>query len=813
MQPEQIKVGKMYRAIVSGSEVTVQVDDIVDEKKFGKTGPHYHVTNLRTGKKLVWTKGHDRFITEVKDRKPGKKVKAEKPTESLFDCTGDLEETNGYSSIGSLEPLEEMSKKELIGLVKRLQLNQAPTATVENDEADLDKQLEKERNIRDRMDTMLPSYTPPNIRAEESVRPFVQAVGSTLVPAPVVKTELPRPSSSVKPGTIASVLAKAKQPVNSQAMVAKTQPTADHIVVKAFAGTGKTFTMIVGTAWAFGQKRWKEIVQTIGERNNEKRKKEGRQLLDLSKFDVIPSDEQMAVWKAMAMSKNIRTVTYCAFNKSIVTEFSEEWGWLVEVLKTCGVNLQFATVNALGNRTLYKSFGKLDVRDYHVENLLGEHLGRDIRAMKQDPRELTFVSAVKEVTGLCKLTLTGWKEGEDFHPDNVTPDLLYELTSHYDVEMEGLEERVYEVVPHMLQKSLDVNKYRCVDYNDQNWLPIVLNLPIPQVDMGLVDEQQDLPRSKQEFTRRMCKRFVGVGDENQAIYGFAGADTNSIPRMQELLGNGKPLEALTLTQTRRCGKAIVAEAQKIVPQFSAHESNSEGKVSYALYTSTNEKEPSYHYMVGDKDMVICRVNGPLVSQALKFLRDGRKVILRGRDFGKQLTTFVKKFNAKDLPELITKVDNWRDKETEKEQAKRNPNDAKLLNISDKHSCIIAFTEGAETVEDVITKIELVFAGKQCPRCKKHYNEETDTCPNNRCKTEKDPVTGYEIGPKLIRPEGILFSSIHRAKGLESARVFFLMPKGAGCPHPAAKSDWQRKQEIHCLYIGQTRAREELIYVR
>ena len=60
--------------------------------------------------------------------------------------------------------------------------------------------------------------------------------------------------------------------------------------------------------------------------------------------------------------------------------------------------------------------------------------------------------------------------------------------------------------------------------------------------------------------------------------------------------------------------------------------------------------------------------------------------------------------------------------------------------------------------------------------------------------------------------GVKFSSIHKAKGLEADRVFALMPEGAGCPHPLAKSKWAKEQESNLLYVMITRARHELVYV-
>ena len=43
-------------------------------------------------------------------------------------------------------------------------------------------------------------------------------------------------------------------------------------------------------------------------------------------------------------------------------------------------------------------------------------------------------------------------------------------------------------------------------------------------------------------------------------------------------------------------------------------------------------------------------------------------------------------------------------------------------------------------------------------------------------------------------------------------MFILVPKEAPMPHPMAKTQWEKEQEMNILYVAITRAREELIWV-
>jgi DNA helicase II / ATP-dependent DNA helicase PcrA len=320
-----------------------------------------------------------------------------------------------------------------------------------------------------------------------------------------------------------------------------------------------------------------------------------------------------------------------------------------------------------------------------------------------------------------------------------------------------------------------------VDFNDQIWLPVALRLPVFKYDLLLTDECQDLSKCQQALAKMAGKRLIFCGDDRQSIYQFAGADSQSIPRLiEELRETERGVTVLPLTVTRRCGKKIVAEAQKIVPDFEAHEDNPEGEILNAAYEDASgpaglDKLPLYHDMAREGDFVLCRVNAPLVSQAFKFIKRGVKANIQGRDIGKGLISLVKRLKAQSVQELIRKLDDWREKEVKKEQAKRFPSDNRIIAIQDKVDCLGVFCENEDTVDGVLRRINGIFtADKNSP--------------------------------------GIRLSSIHKAKGMESRRVFFLRPKGAECPHPAARQQWEIEGESNLVYVAVTRAIETLVMV-
>jgi superfamily I DNA/RNA helicase len=378
------------------------------------------------------------------------------------------------------------------------------------------------------------------------------------------------------------------------------------------------------------------------------------------------------------------------------------------------------------------------------------------------------------------MNLTGVVLGQPFTPPD--HEELAELARYYNVELENdngtsYRREVFDLVPRVLERCLDVQRDGKIDFNDMIWLPVVLNLPVCRYDLLLVDEAQDLNRCQQELAKKAGARLIFCGDDRQAIYGFAGADSESMNRLQtDLTLTSVGCVELPLTVTRRCGKAIVADAQKIVPDFSAHESNGEGTISYMSFSEEySQSNPCYRTSIRAGDMALCRVNAPLVSQCFKFIREGRKATIQGRDIAQGLITTVNKMRASSVEHLIEKLEDWAQKEIARESVKRNPNEDKIIAVQDRLDCLICFTEGSTTIQDVIRRIEAIFTDdKHAP--------------------------------------GIRLSSIHKAKGLEAKRVFFLRPEGAGCPHPMARTPWQQAQEQNLCYVAVTRAIEELVYV-
>ena len=529
-------------------------------------------------------------------------------------------------------------------------------------------------------------------------------------------------------------------------LVAEIIDNAPHVIVQAKAGSGKTTTIIEGLKCLLGHP-----------------------------VTIKPSPQQQAVWEAMSLSKGTaKSICFVAFNKSIATELQNRVPQGVEAM----------TMHSMGLRAITKTLGRFEINNFVVQDIIADLLKTNTKDLRKN--KPTLLSTTDDLVGLCKMNLL---EG--------TIDECISLCNHHNIELNGSASEVYDLVPKVLERCKDPkangNK---INFDDMIWLPVILNLPITKYDLLLVDEVQDLNTCQQQLAIRAGKRLILVGDVRQAIYGFAGADAESMKNLSVQLSNicqetdtrlpTRGCIEIPLTVTRRCGKRIVAEANHFVADFQAHETCCEGSVSSANYpirkvgerTEELPYEQTYLPLVQDGDMVLCRTNAPLVNQCFKFLRLGRKANIQGRDIGKGLIALVKKTKAETVRDLLERLADWLSSETTKEQCKSNPCETRIQGFQDRYDCLCCFCSDLATsasVEKIIAKIESVFTDdKQNP--------------------------------------GIKFSSIHKAKGLESRRVFFLKPPMSG-PRRDKMRDWEIEQEDNLSYVAITRAIEELIYVR
>lgn len=457
-----------------------------------------------------------------------------------------------------------------------------------------------------------------------------------------------------------------------------------------------------------------------------------------------------------------------AFNKSIATEMQKKFFRLK-------LDATAKTLHSLGFAAakdwLQFSIGRATVRpnkfrNWNVlENLMG---GKD---MSDDDQKLnrSIRHAVDKLVSLAKgLCILDAQEFKTRIP---------ELIDYYEIDFNAeyhdhVVEWAFLTYIDSLEFKIENRKIE-ISFDDMIFIPIWAKakgelIRLPKYDWVLIDEAQDLNPTQIQLLEALgdCRKLF-VGDPAQAIYGFTGADSNAVQTMRDLFD----CQSLPLSICYRCPTKVIEHAQQYVPRIEASPDANEGEV-------TTVKLERFHEYAQEGEMVLCRTNAPLVKECLHMIRQGKKALIKGREVGVGLTNIIKRCSENDesmtTENLSQHLYVYMDKMMTQFEKRKQEHKKELL--EDQVATIQVLIESAEearewvaTVKDVLALIKEIFID--------------------------DPKNG------------IVFSSIHRAKGLEADTVWCLPSK----PRKSTQ-EWQAEQEKNLLYVQCTRAMRRLFFV-
>lgn len=368
------------------------------------------------------------------------------------------------------------------------------------------------------------------------------------------------------------------------------------------------------------------------------------------------------------------------------------------------------------------------------------------------------------------------------------PQAWLDLVEHYDLDAmicdgdlksvssdtEWVVQQACQAALRLLRLSIaEANKV--IDADDMIYMPLLKSCAFPSYPWIAVDEAQDTNPVRRMLARKLLRpggRALFVGDDRQAIYGFTGATADALDRIAKEFS----ARVFPLTLTYRCPRAVVAEAQAIVPDYRAHADAPEGTVRYITNDEFNQFTAEN---LGEGDAIICRMTAPLIDQAFSLIKRGVPCRVEGRAIGESLVKLMDRFGSvKSLPKLQEKVEAYRNKMIEKWMAKGEEQKADALaDQADALIAVISSMPSGSTAVDVRKKIASMF----------------------------------EDLPDGSRPPHVVLLTAHRSKGLEFPRVY-LLNRDKLMPSRFARQEWQMIQEDNLLYVAITRSEDELVYV-
>lgn len=322
----------------------------------------------------------------------------------------------------------------------------------------------------------------------------------------------------------------------------------------------------------------------------------------------------------------------------------------------------------------------------------------------------------------------------------------------------------------LLERSnLDAEENGQIDFDDMIYLPLLHDIDTVQYDWVLIDEAQDTNPARRALAKKLLRpggRLIAVGDPRQAIYGFTGADNDS---MDQIAAEHKAIR-LPLTVSYRCPRRIVQHARQWVKHIEAHSEAPEGSVQ-------SIDGLQLLAMADAGDAILCRLNAPLVKMCLRFIREGRRAKIEGRDIGENLLRIVRRWKFRYLRELSDRLETYREEEIASAIKKKRLHRVDTINDQcDTLAVLIDRTQdlGGHTLKDLERVVDSLFS---------------DT----------------------VDAQAIQLVSVHRSKGMEWRRVFILGRESL-MPSRSAKLPWQVVQELNLIYVAVTRAMDELYEV-
>jgi superfamily I DNA/RNA helicase len=339
---------------------------------------------------------------------------------------------------------------------------------------------------------------------------------------------------------------------------------------------------------------------------------------------------------------------------------------------------------------------------------------------------------------------------------------ILEVSHQFDIGSQYVSnEKLAELAFVVLQRS--AQEVNTIDYDDMLWLPSMLGLEYPKYDNVLVDEIQDLNEAQRRIVMGMANRgartFV-VGDDRQAIYLWRGARF----QMFDVFVRDLQAEVLSLPTSFRCARQIVSRSKEFVKDFEHAEGAEEGVV-LEIQESDMDPKPG--------DFILSRTNAALVKVCVTLMGKDIPVAILGKSYGMELLELIKNSAANSGAYSIETLQLYLKQLLQREQSRLSANQSDVFAaICDKIDTLRAFCYFFDDLEVVEDRIRRLFS---------------DVLPE----------------------KAVTCSTIHRAKGLERNRVWFLTYTFSKKTEKTAE---QEQEEANLKYVAMTRARSELYLV-
>ena len=366
---------------------------------------------------------------------------------------------------------------------------------------------------------------------------------------------------------------------------------------------------------------------------------------------------------------------------------------------------------------------------------------------------------------------------------------IIQLAKLRDITLEqqyNLKEHTHDVSVQKLKiLSSELERYKkahgLIDFNDMI-LDFIKSDASPEFDVVFIDEAQDLSLMQWNMAKSIWNKTEDsyiAGDDDQAIFRWAGADVNSF-----IAQTGKFLK---LTESHRVPRIVHDVAMKIVKRISKRHykewkpKNKSGLLSYYHSFQDIDMSSGEWYVLARTRHMLAKLENVLYSKGLYYKNK------------------FKKDYEKDLREAIVDWERWREHgDLNYDQIKRVTS-YMSPNHYEKTSLQYLNKDKPYNVTEIYNNHGL--------KTRAVWYEAFDSAPQRNVTYIKKMIAN---GEQLNKDPRILLSTIHGVKGGESSNVVLLTDLSR---KTQKNMDRFSDDENRLFYVGATRTKDHLHIIR
>ena len=354
-----------------------------------------------------------------------------------------------------------------------------------------------------------------------------------------------------------------------------------------------------------------------------------------------------------------------------------------------------------------------------------------------------------------------------------------------DLEHHYNESNLQDISWHSLlraQRSLEEFKKKKEVFVFTDMIELYLDSgPVPKLEVVFVDEAQDLCKLQWRMINKITENARQIyisGDDDQAIYNWAGADVRYFIKL--------PGEVETLKQSFRCSRVIQNLSGRIINRVKLRRNKQwrgterAGLVQYHSYPdSVNLKDPGSWLVMARTNYMLDEIERDIRLQGMLYKRNNKLPI------SAKLLNAVeawKKLNNGEIVPLadIRDIYSYMSSQIGIERGHKN------LKMADKEQY---------ELEELVMHHGLLMGGRP-------WDVAFDKVGNR----DKEYLRAIEVRGTISKDPKINISTIHGAKGGEADNVMLLTDLSRKSQEAMEKDS---DDECRVFYVGATRASEQL----